>query len=120
VESPVSNVTSPDNDAEPLKISILPLVPVPEPDEISISPLLFELEPLAPLMREILPPVLLVDSPATRSILDPSPLPLLPTDNVIEPAAFDAPPVDIMISPVDPALDVPDSTLTLPELAVDE
>ena len=55
-----------------------------------------------------------------RSILDPSPLPLLPTVNVIEPAAFDAPPVDIMISPVDPALDVPDSILTLPELAVDE
>jgi hypothetical protein len=61
VESPVSNLTSPDNAAEPENTSILPLVPVPEPDEISISPLLLELEPLAPLISEILPPVLLVE-----------------------------------------------------------
>jgi hypothetical protein len=61
VESPVSNFTSPDNAADPENISILPLVPVPTPDEISISPLLLELEPLAPLINEILPPVLLVE-----------------------------------------------------------
>jgi hypothetical protein len=90
------------------------------PDDIVIEPLPLEPDALAPLVIVILPPVLLVDSPAIRSILDPSPLPLLPTDNVIEPADLDASPVDTKMSPVDPALDVPDSTLTLPELAVDE
>jgi hypothetical protein len=65
VESPLPILTIPlfPDTVFPLTIFNAPLsVPLlPAPDDISISPLLLVLDPLAPLINDILPPVLLLE-----------------------------------------------------------
>jgi len=88
-ESPLAIVTTPlmPDTVSPEAMFIAPLVldPVLNPVDMVIAPLPLEPDTLAPLVIVTLPPVLLVDSPATRSILDPTLLPLLPTDKIMLP-----------------------------------